>query len=442
MLPGLLQAIAAGSDPLHAINRLSDIVERLSSGVNLFRLLEARPVLARLFAKVLAHAPALSDQLALRPELFEGLFDATSFEMPPPPEEFAADLVGAMRGHPYDVALDRARRVVNERRFALGVQLIDRRRDPLEVALGYSRAAEGTLLALGSAAVQEFEQMHGSFPGSELVVLGLGRLGGCALTHASDLDIVYLHTAQAGIVSDGPKPLGPNDYFNRLANRVTAALSVPTAAGRLYDVDTRLRPEGVKGMLVVSLEAFERYQRDEAWTWERMALTRARPVFGSDAARARTSALIDEFLRLPRNPANVLRDAVKMRSEINRYKPPHGDLDVKLGPGGLVDLEFSVQVLQLTRQIGLDPRLGVALEQLASEGLIERTVISAQQLLTRMLVMMRLVAPGNMKPTTETCQLVAEACGAASWDELLAEHDAARQSIAALWNGIKQGMAS
>jgi glutamate-ammonia-ligase adenylyltransferase len=442
MLPGLLQAIAAGSDPLHAINRLSDIVERLSSGVNLFRLLEARPVLARLFAKVLAHAPALSDQLARRPELFEGLFDATSFEMPPPPEEFAVDLGAAMRGHPYDVALDRARRVVNERRFALGVQLIDRRRDPLEVALGYARVAEGTLLALGTAAVHEFEQMHGGFPGGELVVLGLGRLGGCALTHASDLDIVYLHTAKSGTVSDGPKPLGPNDYFNRLANRVTAALSVPTAAGRLYDVDTRLRPEGVKGMLVVSLEAFERYQREEAWTWERMALTRARPVFGSAGARARTSALIDEFLRLTRIPANVLRDAVKMRSEINRYKPPHGELDVKLGPGGLVDLEFSVQVLQLTRQIGLDPRLGVALEQLVSEGLIEKKVIGAQQLLTRMLVMMRLVAPGNMKPTTETCHLVAEACGASSWDELLAEHEAARQSIAALWTSIKQGMAS
>ncbi len=442
MLPGLLQAISTGSDPVHALNRLSDIVERLSSGVNLFRLLEARPALARLFAKVLAHAPVLSDQLALRPELFEGLFDATSFEMPPPPEEFADDLADAMRGHPYDVALDRARRVVNERRFALGVQLIDRRRDPLEIALGYARVAEGTLLALGNAAVQEFEQVHGRFPGGELVVLGLGRLGGCALTHASDLDIVYLHTAQAGIMSDGMKPLGPNDYFNRLANRMTAALSVPTAAGRLYDVDTRLRPEGAKGMLVVSLEAFERYQREEAWTWEHMALTRARPVFGSDAARARTAALIEEFLRLPRNPAKILRDAVKMRGEIDRHKPAQGPLDVKLGPGGLVDLEFSVQVLQLTRQIGLDPRLDVALDQLASEDLIDRNVIESQQLLTRMLVMLRLVAPGNMKPTTETCQLVAEACGASGWDELLAQHDAARQRIAALWNGIRQGIAS
>src|SRR5436309_11500538 len=135
-----------------------------------------------------SHAPTLADQLARRPELFEGLFDASCFEMPPPAEQFAERLAAAMRGHPYDVALDRARRVVNERRFALGVQLIDRRRDPLEVALGYARVAEGTLLALGKAAVQEFEKMHGRFPGGELIVLGLGRLGGCALTHASGLD--------------------------------------------------------------------------------------------------------------------------------------------------------------------------------------------------------------------------------------------------------------
>ena len=227
MLPGLMQSIATGTDPDRALNRLSDIVERLSSGVNLFRLLEARPALARLLAKVLAHAPALAEQLARRPELFEGLFDASSFEMPQPAEEFARTLDDAMRGHPYDVALDRVRRLVNERRFALGVQLIDRRRDPLEVAVGYARVAEGTLMALAGAAVREFEQAHGSFPGGELLILGLGRLGGCELTHASDLDIIYLHTAQPGTASDGPKPLGPNDYFNRLSSRVTAALSVP-----------------------------------------------------------------------------------------------------------------------------------------------------------------------------------------------------------------------
>src|SRR6476661_11016512 len=438
MLPGLMHAIAAGADPNHALNRLSDIVERLSSGVNLFRLLEARPQLAKLLATILAHAPVLADQLGRRPELLEGLFDASSFSMPPEADQFAVLLSDAMHDQPYDVALDRARRLVNERRFALGVQLIDRRRDPLEVTEGYARVAEGALIALGNAAADELEGAHGSFGDSELVVLGLGRFGGHSLTHASDLDIIYLHTAAHGSTSNGPKPLGPNDYFNRLASRVTAALSVPTAAGPLYDVDTRLRPEGAKGMLVVSLDAFEQYQREHAWTWEHMALCRARPVFGSPEARDRASAIVAEVLRLPRDPGKVVKDAARMRAEMERHKPPKSELDVKLGLGGLVDLEFAVHVIQLTTGVGLDTRLEDALEALAAESLVPANIVDSLKLLSRMLVMMRLVAPGDIKPTPETWQLVAEACGAASWDALLAEHDSARQSIAALWNSIKQ----
>jgi glutamate-ammonia-ligase adenylyltransferase len=306
------------------------------------------------------------------------------------------------------------------------------------VALGYARVAEGTLDALAAAAAAEFEQAHGEFDEGELVILGLGRLGGCALTQASDLDIIYLHTAPPGVASNGRKPLGPNDYFNRLASRVTAALSVPTAAGPLYDVDVRLRPEGAKGMLVVSVDAFERYQREEAWTWEHMALCRARPVFGSAATRERATRIIDEILRMPRDPAKIARDAAKMRTEMERHKPAKSALDVKLGPGGLVDLEFAVHVLQLTRHVAFDPRLDSAIDDLIAEGLIPKNIAEAQKLLTRMLVMMRLVAPGEVKPTAATWQLVAEACGASSWDELLAEHDAARQSIAGLWESIRK----
>ena len=438
MLPGLLQAVAFGPDPERALNRLSDIVERLSSGVNFFRLLEARPNLAQLLAKILTHAPALADQLARRPQLFEGLFDASSFDPPPSAEVIAADLGKVMGADPYDVALDKVRRLVNERRFALGVQLIDRRSDPLEVAAGYARVAEGTVDALAKAAVWEFEDLHGRFPGGELVIVALGRLGGCELTHASDLDIIYLHTAEAGAMSDGAKPLGPNDYFNRLASRVTAALSVPTAAGPLYDVDTRLRPEGAKGMLVVSLDAFERYQREEAWTWEHMALCRARPIFGSPEVRDQTATLIEEILSMRRDPKKVVRDAVEMRAEIAQHKPPQSDLDVKLGPGGLVDLEFAVHVRQLTRGVGFNPQLEFAIAELQVDGLLNTKIVSAQKLLTRMLVMMRLVAPGDVKPTADTWQLVADACGAASWDELLAEHDVARQSVTDLWTRIKQ----
>jgi len=436
MLPALLKAIARSADPNHALNRLSDIVERVSSGVNLYRLLQARPGLSALLARILTHAPVLSDQLSLRPELLDSLLDSSCFDPPPEAVQFAEFLEGHMRGQPYDVALDRVRRIVNERRFALGVQLIDLRDDPIAIGEGYARVAEGALLALGRTVVAEFEKAHGRFPGAELVILGLGRLGGGVLTHASDLDLVYLFTPPTADVSTGPKPLGPANYFNRLANRITAALSVATAAGPLYDVDTRLRPEGAKGMLVVSTEAFARYQQVEAWTWEHMALLRARPVFGSREARERVGELASEILYRPRDPKKVIADAAKMRSDMARHKRPAGPLDVKLGPGGLVDLEFAVHVLQLTRQRAIDPHLETAVERLAVDGLVDTKIVDAQHLLTRMLVTLRLIAP-DLKPPVEGRELMARVCGAANWDELLARHDVARQSIAALWDKVK-----
>jgi [glutamine synthetase] adenylyltransferase / [glutamine synthetase]-adenylyl-L-tyrosine phosphorylase len=437
MLPQLLRAVAASRDPERALNRLGDIVERLSSGVNLYRLLQARPPMAELLARILAHAPALSDQLARRPQLIEGLIDSSSFDPPPSAPVFAEQLGEAMRGQPYDVGLDRVRRLVNERRFALGVQLIDRREDPLEVAAGYARVAEGALLALAGAAVREFAQTHGKHENGELVVLGLGRLGGCALTHASDLDLIFLHTAAEGSQSNGARPLGPSDYFNRLATRVSAALSVPTAAGPLYEVDTRLRPQGAQGMLAVSLDAFARYQQEEAWTWEHLAMCRARPVFGSEPARARTAALIDAILRRPRDLKQVAADAASMRADMERHKPARGPFDVKLGPGGLVDLEFAIHVLQLTTGEGLDPRLETALPALAQAGLIDARVVEAQRLLTRMLVMMRLVAPGDTEITGATLDLIAASCGLLGSEALIAEHDRARQCVSELWAKVK-----
>ena len=442
MLPTLLEAIAKSADPMRALNRLSDVVERVPSGVNLYRLLEARPALTTLVARILAHAPALSDQLARRPELLDTLLDSSCFNPPPPAQEFADDLDRGMAGLPYDLAIDRARRLINERRFALGVQLIDLREDPLDVGHGYARVAEGALNALADATVREFEAAHGRLAGAELLILGLGRLGGEVLTNASDLDIIYLFTNPEAEISDGPKPLGPANYFNRLANRVTAALSVPTSAGPLYDVDTRLRPQGSKGMLVVSIDAFADYQRKEAWTWEHMALARARPLFGSAAGRASLEAIITEVLNGPHDAATLVADAARMRGDITRAKPASGPLDVKLGPGGLIDLEFAVHLLQLEHKVGLDPRLETAVEQLAEAGFLDTKIADAQKLLTRMLITIRLIAPETTSPTRESCELMARACGFEDWSALLARHDEARQSIAALWDQVKAGAAT
>jgi glutamate-ammonia-ligase adenylyltransferase len=437
MLPVLIEAFGKAPEPMRTMNRFDDVVCGLPSGVNFYRLLEARPGLTGHLATILSHAPALAEQLGRRPELLDGLVDASAFAPAPPLETLIEDFSRSDRvDEDYQLLLDRVRRKVNERRFALGVQLVVAQTDPLEVAEGYSRVAEAAINVLANAAVAEFEKRHGRVPGSELLILGLGRLGGEALTFASDLDLVYLFSGTHEAESDGDKPLRASDYFNRLAPRVTAALSVPTAAGPLYNVDTRLRPSGHDGMLAQSLESFAAYQSEQAWTWEHMALTRARPVYGSAGARKALQSAIDATLRQERDPRRLVTDAVKMRLDIARHKPPQGPLDIKKGPGGLIDLEFAVHILQLRHRIGLHPRLEVALAQLHSAALVPATIDPALRLLTAMLVMFRLVSPSTAVPPEATQPLVARACGREDWKALLAAHDEARQRVAELWAGV------
>ena len=438
MLPVMLGAIAGGPDPTHALNRFADIVERLSSGINLYRLLEAQPRLAQIMSLILAHAPALADQLARRPELIDGLIDASSFATPPDPEG-AFDLLKRRRGESYDDQLDRVRRTVGERRFALGVQLISRHRDPLELTEGYAAIAEGAIRALAASATEEFERVHGRIDGAELLILALGRLGGMALTHASDLDLIFLYDGPQDGASDGEKPLGPADYFNRLAKRVVAALSVQTAAGPLYDVDTRLRPQGEQGMLAVHIDSFRDYQFREAWTWEHMALLRARPVHGSAVGKARLAEQIHVVLAIDPEGRSIREDAAKMRDEIARHKPPHGPLDVKLGPGGLVDLEFAVHTLQLVHRTAFSPRLEEAIAMLVEQGLIDERADPDLRLLSRILVVSRLVTPGGGEPEMESRALVAEVCGKPDWATLVADHDLARQRVAKRWERVRSG---
>jgi glutamate-ammonia-ligase adenylyltransferase len=437
MLPVLTEAFGKAPDAMRAMNRFDDLVTRLPSGVNFYRLLEARPRLARHLATILSYAPALAEQLGRRPELLDGLVDETAFAPAPTVADLIEDFARPDRDdEDYQMILDRVRRRVNERRFALGVQLVAAHRDPLEVTEAYSRVAEAAISVLAAATTAEFEKSHGRVPTSELLILGLGRLGGEALTHASDLDLIYLFSGTHEAESDGAKPLRATDYFNRLAPRITAALSVPTASGPLYDVDTRLRPSGSDGMLAVSLEGFERYQSEQAWTWEHMALLRARPLYGSAEDKAALRRVIEGALRKPRGPAQLVADAVRMRADIAAHKPPGGRFDIKLGPGGLVDLEFAVHTLQLRHGIGLDPHLEVALAELFAAGLVPAEIDPALRLLTRMLVMFRLVSPDSAEPPEATRPLVAEACGLPSWNALLAAHDEARQRVSQLWRAV------
>ena len=437
----LLAALATAPDPDRALLRWEGLLAGLPSAINVFRLLEARPTLLAVLMRVLAHAPTLADELARRSDLLDTLIDRTAFDLPGSAESLAADFRCGEPGDDYQCLLDAVRRKVGEWRFALGVQLIegqmdDTWRDPLEVAAALSRVAEAAILALASAAETEFAKAHGHVHGSALVILGLGRLGGAALTHASDLDLVFLFSGDHTGESDGARVLGSTLYFNRLSQRVIAALSVPTAAGALYEVDVRLRPSGAQGPIAVSLESFARYQREDAWTWEHMALCRARPLFGSPDDRAALAATIAEVLRRPRDPAQLREDVLAMRAEMALHKPPSGPLDVKLARGGLVDLEFLVHYLQLRESAGIDPDLGRALDGLGAAGLLPPALREAHDLLARLLVVVRLVAPDGRFPPEASRGIVARACGHPDWAALLAAVHGARRVIAASWNMV------
>jgi glutamate-ammonia-ligase adenylyltransferase len=274
----LLRALAAAPDAPRALLRWEQLIEHLPSAINVFRLLEARPALFDVVMRVLAHAPRLADDLARRADLLDALIDMTAFDLPGSVGAIAARLSRTEKGDDYQCLLDTVRRRVGEMHFALGVQLIEQANGALDIAAALSRVAEATIAVLTAATEAEFAAVHGVVPDSSLIILGLGRLGGGSLTHASDLDLVFLFSGDFHAESDGPRPLGATLYYARLCQRVSVALSAPTAAGALYDVDTRLRPSGTQGPIAVSLDSFARYQTREAWTWEHMALCRARPV--------------------------------------------------------------------------------------------------------------------------------------------------------------------
>jgi glutamate-ammonia-ligase adenylyltransferase len=436
MLPSLIRSFGKAPDPDNALARFDELVTRLPTAINLFRLIEARPALGQTLADILSHAPTLASALARRADLLDGLLDATALEPALSVAELCVAFGVVEAGDDYQILLERVRQRVGERRFALGAQIIEGVSDPVDVASGYARVAEAALQVLTQATITQFEASHGRVSGGELLILALGRLGGHALTHASDLDLIYLFTGDFTSESTGARPLGATAYFNRLAQRVTAALSVPTPSGPLYEVDTRLRPSGNQGPLVVSLDSFAQYQGEGAWTWEHMALARARPVFGSTAARAAVSRIIADTLNRPRDRKQLIADAVKMRETIAQHKPPAGPYDVKLIDGGLVDCEFTVHVLQLADHVGFDTRLDRAAEMLADAELLSSKVAPAHALLTRMLVTQRLVSPDSAEPPEASKPLVARACGVVDWPTLVQELESARDVIRSEWHRV------
>jgi [glutamine synthetase] adenylyltransferase / [glutamine synthetase]-adenylyl-L-tyrosine phosphorylase len=408
----------------------------LPSAINFFRLLEARPALLQLVADILSYAPVLAEAMGRRIEYLDGLIAGSDATPEMTMHDMQQQIEMGSTDIGYEAMLDHVRAFVGETRFRLGVQLIEGQRDPIAVAQHYAQLAEAALRVLTQATITEFEGAHGRIAGGELVILALGRLGGAALTHASDLDLVLLFTGDFQTESDGRRPLPATQYFNRLAQRVIAALTVSTATGALYEIDTRLRPSGAKGLLCASVASFAKYQSENAWTWEHMALTRARMVFGSLAAEAEIRGILYDVLIGPRDLPALIADISQMRSDIETHKPPKGPLDIKAMRGGLVDIEFIVHALQLGSGSALYPQLHLAIDALITDGKLPVEFADAHDFFTRLLIIIRLVAPDMHLPAAPVQALIAQSMDCADWQAVEKRIELAQSVVKDQWESL------
>lgn len=348
LMPHLLKAFGSTPHADYAFLRFDAFLSRLPAGVQLFSLLRSHTELLSLLAEIMGAAPRLAEMLSQRPGILDAVLYPTFFRPLPGKDalrkEFDAQLAAA---NSYEDVLDLARTFANERKFQVGVQVMRGRADARRAGWMFTDLAEMLVQALLERTEAEFSRQHGTIPGGTYAVVGMGKLGAREMTAASDLDLIFLYDAPADAVSTGRSKLPAAAYYVRLSQRLITALSAPTARGRLYEVDARLRPSGIQGQLAVSLDGFLQYEREEAWTFEHIALTRARPVAGSPELLAQIQDGVRSVLVRPRDMHRLLADVADLRAKVTLQHGTRNPLHIKYVRGGTFDLEFLAQYLQL-----------------------------------------------------------------------------------------------
>jgi glutamate-ammonia-ligase adenylyltransferase len=370
VLPALVMVVQRQPQPDIVWARLDEFIHRLPAGVQIFSMLRHNPALLDRLGDILGAAPSLAEHLASVPAALEGL---VAPRMPGPDPSVALRLqLADARG--VDQSLEIASRFVRGEEFRLAVAELEGGIDQDAAGEARTALAEAAMQALLPIVQRDHARRYGKLRGGGMVVVALGKVGGREMLYGSDLDLmlIYDHPPEPK-PGTGASKLPPSQYFGRLAQAVIAALTVPTRDGKLYDVDMRLRPSGGKGPVAVSLAAFERYHRESAWTWERLALTRARVVAGPSGLAARVEARLRAAL-MQGNRDTLLADTAAMRRRLAAEMRPSGGWDIKRRAGGLREVEFVAQALQL-RHAGLakvlDPTTRVALARLAEAGVLQ-----------------------------------------------------------------------
>ena len=349
VVPALLDACARSSQPDAALRRVLSLLQAILRRASYLALLDEQPSALGRLVDVLARSALLSERLAQYPLLLDELLDTRVSGPMPDRDELRAECEAALQEDDPETCL----RVLNERRLALSFRValaaLDGRQSARDSVRQLAWLADEVVRVVVQVATRDVAASHGVVAAGRFAVIGYGSLGGEELGFGSDLDLVFLFDAPAEVESDGARPLEAGRWYARLAQKVVALLGAVTAAGRLYDVDVRLRPDGAKGLLVSSLASFAEYQRDRAWTWEHQALVRARGVAGDATLRQAFEDIRTATLARPREFETLRSDVVKMRARM-RTELDRSDIarfDLKQGAGGLVDLEFLLQYLVL-----------------------------------------------------------------------------------------------
>ena len=357
LLPSLLASFARTGNADLALKRFDNFLGRLPAGVQFFALLRNHGHLRDLLVQLMASAPRMAEAVIHRAHVMDALIDPAFADEVSRSDVLVAKVDAFLSdARDYQEVIDRARIVGQEQQFLIAAGLLSGTVNAPSAARQFTALAETLLRRLFAAVRAEFETRHGTVPGASVALLGFGKMASREMTIASDLDFIMIYDAEdTAIESTGDKPLAASQYFARLTQRLVAAVTAPTSEGVLYNADMRLRPSGNAGPLATSLNAFQRYQEESAWTWEHLALTRARVVEADTGFAARVNDIIASVLARPRDPAKTIDDVVTMRQLLAKERPPRHAFDLKLVPGGLVDLEFIAQSAQLLHgaEIGL-----------------------------------------------------------------------------------------
>ena len=398
--PLLIEALADTPSPSSAFASFDRFLSELPSGVQLFSLLRANPKLLRLVADIMGTAPRLSRILSRRRRVLDAVLDPRVLGDLPRPDEIAALISAELEGATdFQDALDRARVIGNEQAFLIGVRVLTGMISAPLAGSAYAGLAEELIAAVQRAVEDDFAIAHGIVPGGAAAIVAMGKLGSREMTASSDLDLIVVYDyAPEAAQSNGARPLPVSQYFARLTQRLITGLAAPTAEGQLYEVDMRLRPSGQKGPMATQLSSFIEYQRRDAWTWEHQALTRARVITGPPELRAKVERAIADALRVPRDRAKIAADVHEMRQRIVAEKGTDNIWDLKQVRGGLVDLEFMAQYLQLIHAADhpavLDQNTVQALRTCEQAGLLDPAIagvlIPAARLISDLTQILRL----------------------------------------------------